>query len=167
MIQGTPNSCLTVCCAGSANQCAHMLALVSHVGQQREQLWVVFGKLTRARNDENESENELVNPHGLVTQQRFLETSRKSCSDCNQEMLLPPLHRWCVFSLSTSPRHPSLPLLPSSVLSLSLSICESAYPSTPLSLSFFSLISFILTTTNFQLVKHTHTHCHLFRNNVE
>lgn len=88
-------------------------------------------------------------------------------SDCNQEMLLPPLHRWCVFSLSTSPRHPSLPLLPSSVLSLSLSICESAYPSTPLSLSFFSLISFILTTTNFQLVKHTHTHCHLFRNNVE
>lgn len=56
---------------------------------------------------------------------------------------------------------------PSSVLSLSLSICESAYPSTPLSLSFFSLISFILTTTNFQLVKHTHTHCHLFRNNVE
>lgn len=60
-----------------------------------------------------------------------------------------------------------LPLLPSSVLSLSLPMCESAYPSTPLSLSFFSLISFILTTTNFQLGKHTHTHCHLFRNNVE
>lgn len=64
-----------------------------------------------------------------------------------------------------SPLPPSPPLLCS--LSLSLSICESAYPSTPLSLSFFSLISFILTTTNFQLGKHTHTHCHLFRNNVE
>lgn len=87
-------------------------------------------------------------------------------SDCNQEMLLPPLYRWCVFSLSTSPRHPSLPLLPSSVLSLSFDVwvCLSLHP---LSLSFFSLISFILTTTNFQLGKHTHTHCHLFRNNVE
>lgn len=59
-------------------------------------------------------------------------------SDCNQEMLLPPLHRWCVFSLSTSPRHPSLPLLPSSVLSLSFDVwvCLSLHPS--LSLFLFS-----------------------------
>lgn len=58
-------------------------------------------------------------------------------SDCNQEMLLPPLHRWCVFSLSTSPRHPSLPLLPSSVLSLFR--CVSLFiPPPPLSFFLFS-----------------------------
>lgn len=64
-------------------------------------------------------------------------------SDCNQEMLLPPLHRWCVFSLSTSPRHPSLPLLPSSVVSLSLSLFRSVSLLIPPPLSLFlSFLSF-------------------------
>lgn len=143
MIQGTPNSCLTVCCAGSANQCAHTLALVSHVGQQREQLWVVFGKLTRARNDENESENELVNPHGLVTQQRFLKTSRKSVAVGLQPGDVAPTTAQMMRLLSkyfpASPLPPSPPLL----CSLSLFRCVSLLIPPPLSL-FLSFLSFPL-----------------------
>lgn len=58
-------------------------------------------------------------------------------SDCNREMLLSPLHRWCVSCLSTS--SPPSPPLPSPPFPSSLCVCMTLSLSLPLS-PFLSLI---------------------------